>query len=332
MERRILLTVMAGMFMLHLNGNTIYVKQAGAGSGANWEDATGDLAAALFTAESGDEIWVAKGTYYPTNNPKDRKTAFNIPSGVKVYGGFTGNETSLQQRDAKSNKTVLSGNIGSRTDHADNSYTVVLIKNGSASTLLDGFIVADGTADGTGPSADMERCGAGMYIDGAGKSNECSPVIQHCFFQNNYARDGGAVYINGRGGKCNPSFVDCEFHSNKVDLDGGAIFNDGRHGGMASPLFQNCVFNGNVGNYGGALCNYGGKGTSSPVIKGCVFRSNEAFLRGGAIFNMDVEGEARPVINDCQFVDNQAVAGEGMYTFSKPQNEDNTEKVKYKMN
>ena len=56
---------------------------------------------------------------------------------------------------------------------------------------------------------------------------------------------------------------------------------------------------------------------SSPKINNCVFRNNEAFLRGGAIFNMDIAGETNPTVNDCQFIDNKAVAGKGMYTFSK---------------
>lgn len=322
---------MVGFTMLNLHATTIFVKQGGVGNGYSWADATGDLNAALFIAQAGDEVWIARGTYYPTNQT-DRKITFTIPSGAKVYGGFAGNETSLGQRDAKANRVILSGNIGSKTDHSDNSYTVVYFKNADENTLLDGFIITDGTANGAGPSADMERCGAGIYLDGSGEGNVSNPVIQNCIFQNNYARDGGAAYINGRSGKCNPTFRNCEFQNNKVDLDGGAIFSDGRHNGIASPVLQNCLFNGNQGNYGGALCNYGGKGQSNPVILNCVFRSNEAFLRGGAIFNMDVEGEARPVINDCQFVDNQAIAGEGMYTFSKPHIDDNAEKVKFKMN
>jgi hypothetical protein len=110
------------------------------------------------------------------------------------------------------------------------------------------------------------------------------------------------------------------------------MFNDGRHRGTANPVLQNCTFTSNHANYGGALCNYGGKGQCNPTIKGCVFRNNEALLRGGAIFNMDVEGEAKPVINDCQFVDNQAVAGEGIYTFSKPEPRTKTEQVKLKTN
>jgi hypothetical protein len=101
---------------------------------------------------------------------------------------------------------------------------------------------------------------------------------------------------------------------------------------VAHTELLNCTFSNPEANYGGALCNYGGKGQCNPIIKNSIFRSNEAFLRGGAIFNMDVEGEAKPVINDCQFVDNQAVAGEGMYTFSKPEPKEKAEQVKQKMN
>jgi hypothetical protein len=317
--------------MLQLNATTYFVKQGNTGAGSSWGDASGDLNAVLFIAQPGDQVLVAKGTYYPTNQ-KDRRISFAIPSGVKVYGGLNGNETSVGQRGAMSQKSILSGNIGSKADHSDNSYTVVFLRNADNTTLLDGFIIADGNADGAGPSADRERCGGGIYIDGSGLGNESSPTIQNCIFQNNFGRDGGAAYVNGRGGTSNPTFINCEFQNNKVDLDGGALFSDGRHRGTANPVLQNCTFTSNKANYGGALCNYGGKGQCNPTIKGCIFRNNEALLRGGAIFNMDVEGEAKPVINDCQFVDNQAVAGEGIYTFSKPEPRKKTEQVNLKMN
>lgn len=331
MRHRFLIGAVVWIAALNLQATTIYVKQGGTGAGNSWADATGDLPAALFIAQPGDQIWVAKGAYYPTNQ-LDRRIAFSIPSGVKVYGGFIGNESSIDQRDVKAQKTILSGNIGSKTDQFDNSYTVILIKNADENTLLDGFIITDGAADGTGPSADKDRCGGGVYIDGSGENNVSRPKIQNCIFQNNYARDGGAVYVNGRGGMCSPIFFNCVFQSNRVDLDGGAIFNDGRQGGVANSSFHICEFNSNQANYGGAICNYGGKGQCNPNIKNCIFRNNEAFLRGGAIFNMDVQGEAKPMINDCQFVDNRAVAGESIYTFSKPETKEKTETVKLKMN
>ncbi len=332
MKRSILLTSVLALLALTLNASVIFVQQGGTGSGTSWNDAAGDLNAALFIAQPGDEIWVAHGIYYPTNNPKDRKASFNIPSGVRIYGGFAGVETSINQRDFKSRKTILSGNIGSKNDYADNSFTIVFFKNADEQTVLDGFIIADGTANGTGPTADPERCGAGLYIDGSGEGSRSNPLIQNCVFQNHFARDGGAVYLNGRSGECSPTFRNCEFQSNKVDLDGGAVFNDGRHRGVANPSFFNCIFNGNQGNYGGAICNYGGKGVSNPVLKSCVFRENEAYLRGGAIFNMDVEGMAKPVMNDCQFIDNQSVSGDQVYTFSKTQPERNSMRADFKSN
>ena len=332
MKRSILLTAVLVYLALTLNASVIFVKQGGTGNGESWDDAVGDLIAAMFIAQPGDEVWVGQGTYYPTNNPKDRRAAFTIPSGVKVYGGFSGIETSINQRDLRSHKSILSGNIGSKSDYADNSYTVVYLKNADEYTLLDGFIIADGTASGTGPTADPERCGAGLYIDGSGEGNRSNPTFQNCVFQNNFARDGAAAYLNGRSGQCNPTFRNCEFLSNKVDLDGGAVFNDGRHKGVANPSFFDCIFSGNQGNYGGAICNYGGKGISNPVLRNCVFRENEAYLRGGAIFNMDVEGMAKPVINGCQFIDNQSVSGDQVYTFSKSQPERTSVRADFKTN
>ncbi len=330
MRHRILMCALVLIVSYSLNATTIYVKQDGSGAGTSWADAVGDLNTALFVANAGDQVWVASGTYYPTTQV-NRKVSFRIPSGVQVFGGFSGNESSVDQR-SKDQLSILSGNIGSKSDDSDNSYTVVLIEKADENTILDGFVIADGTADGVGPSADKERCGAGMYIDGSGEGNQANPNIKNCAFQNNFARDGGAIYINGRGGVCNPVFINCNFHKNKADLDGGAIFSDGRHSGMANAEFINCDFDSNQANYGGALCNYGGKGKSNPSIKNCIFRNNEALLRGGAIFNMDVEGEAKPIINDTQFVDNQAIAGEVVYTFSKPTTKDSADKTKLKMN
>ena len=51
------------------------------GDGLSWGTAFKDLQDALVLADSGDEIWVAEGTYYPsqTNN---RYTHFELKSGL----------------------------------------------------------------------------------------------------------------------------------------------------------------------------------------------------------------------------------------------------------
>lgn len=316
MSKQFIITAIIAIFTFSLNAKTYFVKENTTGKGLSWSDANGDLAAVLFAANYGDEVWVAGGTYYASYD-NDRTRSFIVSKGVKVLGGFMGNEMSADQRNPEKYKVILSGNIGDINSAHDNSHTVVLIGAADKNTVLDGFFIADGTANSAGATAAPSRSGAGMYVMGASKNNPSTPIIRNCTFYNNYGRDGGGVYNNGKGGDASPTFVNCKFYSNRADLDGGAIFNDGRHGGNSSPVFENCEFSGNEGNYGGAMCNYGGKGTANPILNNCLFAGNEAYLRGGGVFNMDIEGEASVAMNNCKFKENTATAGVGVYTFSQ---------------
>ena len=61
-------------------GTIIYVNQGvtgGSHNGDSWADAYTDLQSALSDAVSGDQIWVAAGTYKPTNlrNESDPRSA-----------------------------------------------------------------------------------------------------------------------------------------------------------------------------------------------------------------------------------------------------------------
>jgi predicted outer membrane repeat protein len=42
----------------------------------------------------------------------NRETSFILREGVKVYSGFKGDETSLDQRDYRNNRTILTGDLG----------------------------------------------------------------------------------------------------------------------------------------------------------------------------------------------------------------------------
>src|SRR5436309_3275359 len=99
-----------------------YVNAAatGANSGASWSDAYTDLQSALAATQSGDEIWVAAGTYKPTTGT-DRTKSFVMKTGVGIYGGFTGSETARSQRNLTATTTTLSGEIGA-TGTYNNSY------------------------------------------------------------------------------------------------------------------------------------------------------------------------------------------------------------------
>ena len=183
----------------------IYVNHAaiGTNTGENWYNAFSNLQTALSTAQAGDEIWVSKGTYKPTSDT-DRTISFEPKSGVKLYGGFEGNETLFDQRDWKTHVTILSGDIGVPGDSADNSLNVVYLFQSDSITLLDGLTICYGLADdipGANSARDRAICGGGLYIEAG--NWDAFPNIQNCRFLRNTASSyGGASMANGTSGCC----------------------------------------------------------------------------------------------------------------------------------
>ncbi len=124
-------------------GNVLYVDN-NFGDGF-WQGAYENPQQALAVASNGDEIWVAQGTYSPG---VARDNSFVLKEGVKLYGGFYGGESTLEDRDVHANPTILSGDIGIEGNVSDNSYHVISYSGLlSALTIIDGFIIRDGNAD-----------------------------------------------------------------------------------------------------------------------------------------------------------------------------------------
>ncbi|MEL6968528.1 MAG: hypothetical protein AAFZ63_25025 [Bacteroidota bacterium] len=264
-----------------LANNRLYVHPEGTGEGTSWEKAFANLQDALAVAQEGDQIWVAAGSYLPTTED-DRTATFAIPSGVAVYGGFEGTEKKFEDRDAKANLTILSGDIGDAAVMEDNSYTVVYFNHVDASTILDGFVITGGYADGMVEGADLSTCGAGIFNNGdAGVS---SPTIANCLFLENFSREGAAIYNYANEGETSPVISDCKFVYNRSDFNGGAVFNDGNFG-TCNPTIKNCSFEGNESMYGAGVLNRGLYGECQPIITDCVFAENFSMVRGGAIYN-----------------------------------------------
>lgn len=111
--------------------NTIYVTAGGTGDGSSWGNALGSLIDAYSAAASGDEVWVARGTY---------NEYIELAEGVKWYGGFVGTETSLSQRPGgfprdkdDVNATVLDSDYENEGAFADYGLT--------NAAVFDGFVI-----------------------------------------------------------------------------------------------------------------------------------------------------------------------------------------------
>ncbi len=229
MKYLLLLCIFAApVFSSNLEAQNRYYVQAaatGANTGTSWSDAFADLQAALQLAVAGDEVWVAEGVYYPTD-ATDRHRSFSPKSGVRLYGGFVGQESALDQRNWTVHVTVLSGDIGIPTDSTDNSLNVMYLFQPDSNTVVDGFTLCFGRADDE-PSANSSKdraiCGGGLYMEAG--SWDALANIQHCrFWRNSSLSYGGGVMTNGGAmSGVAPRFVDCRFEENHTGGSGGGL-------------------------------------------------------------------------------------------------------------
>ncbi|MDC7223637.1 MAG: right-handed parallel beta-helix repeat-containing protein, partial [Spirochaetales bacterium] len=291
-----------------------------------WESAYSNLNDALEAAEKGDQIWVAQGIYVPSES--DREVSFQMKDGVDLYGGFSGVETELDQRDWENNTTTLSGEIGDRNSTSDNIMTILMAANG----VLDGFTIsgANGStsdnnssgAQATGhltPESVLSR--AGQPGLGAGiQIWQVSPEIRNCTVTNNSSGKAGGIYIIGKGmleegekSPATPTFYNCVISHNAATERGGGVSIDM----SGSAWFIDTVFEGNscTNGKGGAIYDDFG---CSPYVINCLFIDN--FAQSGAAMGND--GMSNPVIFNTTFYHNEASAsGAALYQGTGPYND-----------
>ncbi|MFY0256171.1 MBG domain-containing protein [Chitinophaga sp. 30R24] len=250
------------------NQGIVYVNihSATPGDGSSWSSPLLELRDALMAAAdptSGiTQIWVAQGTYKPTASTTDRKASFAIPSNVAVYGGFAGNEASLDARNAPANRVILSGDLNDNDKLTNgivltaedivgnNSLQVVTtLGNTGAQILLDNVIITGGKADSVSVT---QGYGGGLY-NASGKI-----TVSNTQFYGNYANYGGGAVLNG--GQI--QLINSICYGNNA-LQGGAIYN--------SPTAQVQLTNVTISK-NGALNNLGG-GIQLPLGGGIFYNT-----------------------------------------------------------
>lgn len=299
----------------------------GMNNGTSWLNAYVELRDAMDAAyyhpcAGVEEIWVASGTYLPSDTG-DRSESFKLTNAVKVYGGFSGDETALEQRDSDpmTNGTTLSGDIGG-PESMDNSYSVVDVTRTSALATLDGFKITGGYADQASTTS-PRGTGGGIfglesnlklrnlwiveniaYVGGGVNIDDGNPVFEDCVIDSNSLFEN--VNINRAPGVnigvgLRPEFRRCRFINNQRETSiGGALTFRGSVGRI--PIVD-CDFEGNIAGIGGAI-NYD-LGASVDIVN-CRFRNNRGYVEafpnsyGGALFLLG--GDV--TLTNCEFVGN----------------------------
>jgi len=269
--------------------------------------------------EAGDTILVAEGIYYPDESEcgyldtDDRTASFVIPNGIVLMGGYNSTFTT---RDFINTPSILSGDIDQNApDIVNNSYRIIYTFSVDSTTVLDGFTITGGNANGSGENGQ----GGGWYNVGFSPENSSNPTVRHCRFISNFAVIGGGMFNDGIiDGVSSPTLINCEFMGNESVYEGAAIYNYGLQG-ISSPTLINVLFSGNKAGTAGAMYNAGVEGESSPTLINCVFSGNEAEV-AGAMYNNGFAGESSPVIVNSIFYNNNASDGPAFYNnYSSPQ-------------
>ncbi|BDD09959.1 hypothetical protein FUAX_23910 [Fulvitalea axinellae] len=264
-----------------LTNAMVYVdlEATGDGDGSSWENAFTSIKEAVESVPSGVQLWIAEGLYTEKGIP--------LRKGYDWYGGFTGTETALEQRDWMENKTIVGRSKEDyEADPNSNNYQIISsqFKNKHDRAILDGitFQYAHGGHGG------VFNCQIG------------SPQVSNCTFENNRASaSGGAMYVRN---SASARFFNCVFKNNFAIHEGGAVRTWTT---LENVIFDECVFIGNESdrNKGGALFL-----KQHVSIRNCVIRENTAQAgRGAGIY---VESGACPTFIGNNVIEGNLVGGD----------------------
>lgn len=324
------------------------------GDGSSWSTAM-TLQQAIDRAKAGDEIWV-KG-YEAAGGENSYvvpdQNGFTLKSGVSLYGGFSGKEQTVNDREVIDKKayrmkyrTVLTGDINrndavkdaslifpgnaTRGDNARHVLTLNLKptqtsgNNNTLPTVVNGVTIARGHYSGDG------GVGAGIYVMGDNSGGGIYR-IERCFFIENYANQGGALYVsntvkNVNGQEC---LIDrCGFFNNAAgeravaENQGGAVWLAG-----AGTIVNTAIFNNENG--GVRLENRAARVVNSTIVRntGSGADGSEAYVYNTVIWGnslLSTSDNVKPGFDHCAYPEANpgGTDGQGNVYLAAKNNED----------
>lgn len=250
----------------------------GANDGSTWENAFTSLDSALARAQGSDLIWIAKGTYKPGGDNGNNMSRFTVDKTLRIFGGFAGNETNVDERDVEANPVILSGDHMDNDESAvdsvsrvDNSWHIMHITPDIPITVRLTDLIFGGGSTRDNRDLPLEFAGGAILA-------ESQILVTNCHFANNYGLAGGCVAL--LEGASISQFVGCTFVDNFSDAQSACVFLDNCH----NVAFEDCVFSDNTTTRG-VIYPLNSFGTE---INRCNFTNNDclgATAFGGAFFS-----------------------------------------------
>ena len=304
-------------------------------AGADWPGSPyATIQAAVDAASDGDEIWVEQGSY-------TLAATIDISKAISLYGGFTGSETSREQRDWNAHATIVDGNNSVRCFQLQITSTGAATIDGftitKGNTNLDstnGAGIANGIENGTDDGGHLTLANCIISRNSSGKhgavSNEQKGnlTVTNCTFTNNTAVNRAAA-INHNDGAASLTVTGSTFSENSAN-NAGAIYVKSTT--TAASFIACCVFSKNSSGEDGAAIladhditiirctfdqnssarygTFGSRGNNSAVFINCVFSRNTAKFGGGICLNGGggfITGTVK--IMNCTFTGNTLLSG-----------------------
>ena len=202
-------------------------------------------------ADSPVQMLVKQGTTTTAGNtylPYIRSSYIDMPSHVRLYGGFASTLTStdISKRNPKAYPTRITANI-TGSDYAENGCHILTVRHGATDVIVDGLQLyfANAVKSSVLPTLALEG-GAGIAVVNSTTDAMKNIKIRNCVVANCTASQGSALFLrNYPGGTMNVEVENCIFHNNSVlHADSATV---AAVGANATLTLNHCLIRGNVG-------------------------------------------------------------------------------------